>query len=73
MENIILIALLGVILGGAAGYVYKSKKKGVKCIGCWKVYGNEAEAKRKFDNFQKCTSFYCRKVKEGHTLAQLVI
>ncbi len=34
MENIILIALLGVILGGAAGYVYKSKKKGVKCIGC---------------------------------------
>ena len=34
MENIILIALLSVILGGAAGYVYKSKKKGVKCIGC---------------------------------------
>ena len=34
MVNIILIALLGVILGGAAGYVYKSKKKGVKCIGC---------------------------------------
>jgi hypothetical protein len=51
----------------------KSPVEGVKCIGCWKVYGNEAEAKRKFDNFQKCTSFYCRKVKEGHTLAQLVI
>ena len=34
VENLILIALLGLILGGAAGYVYKSKKKGVKCIGC---------------------------------------
>ena len=26
--------VLGLILGGAAGYVYKAKKKGVKCIGC---------------------------------------
>lgn len=34
MENLILLALLGLIVGGAAGYVYKSKKKGVKCIGC---------------------------------------
>ena len=34
MENIILLALLGLILGGAAGYVYKAKKKGAKCIGC---------------------------------------
>jgi LPXTG-motif cell wall-anchored protein len=34
MENLIILVLLGLILGGAAGYVYKSKKKGVKCIGC---------------------------------------
>lgn len=34
MENIILLALLGLIVGGAAGYIYKAKKKGVKCIGC---------------------------------------
>ena len=34
MENLILIAVLGLILGGAAGYVYKAKKRGVKCIGC---------------------------------------
>ena len=34
MENIVLLALLGVILGGAAGYVYRAKKKGGKCIGC---------------------------------------
>ena len=34
MENVILLALLVLILGGAAGYIYKAKKKGVKCIGC---------------------------------------
>ena len=34
MENIIAIAVLGLILGLAAGYVYKSRKRGIKCIGC---------------------------------------
>lgn len=34
MENIILLVLLGLIVGGAAGYIYRAKKKGVKCIGC---------------------------------------
>lgn len=34
MTNVILIAVLVLILGGAAFYVYKSKKNGQKCIGC---------------------------------------
>ena len=34
MENVIILGLLGLILGGAAGYIYKAKRKGVKCIGC---------------------------------------
>ena len=34
MENIIVLLILGLILGCAAGYVYKERKKGVKCIGC---------------------------------------
>lgn len=34
MENIILILVIGLILGLAAGYVWKAKKRGVKCIGC---------------------------------------
>ena len=28
MENVILLALLTLILGGAAGYIYKAKKSG---------------------------------------------
>ncbi|MBR5543125.1 MAG: FeoB-associated Cys-rich membrane protein [Oscillospiraceae bacterium] len=34
MTNIIVIAVLLVIIGVAAGYVIKEKKSGKKCIGC---------------------------------------
>ena len=34
MENYILIAVLVLIVGGAAFYIYKAKKSGRKCIGC---------------------------------------
>ena len=34
MENIILIAIILVIVGLAAAYIYKAKKSGKKCIGC---------------------------------------
>lgn len=34
MENIIIIGVLAAIIGGAAAYIRKEKKKGRKCIGC---------------------------------------
>ncbi len=34
MENVILILVLALILGAAALYVYKAKKRGDKCVGC---------------------------------------
>ena len=34
MDNFIIIAILVVIVGLAATYVYKAKKSGKKCIGC---------------------------------------
>jgi len=34
MENVIAVAVLLLIIGGAAAYVIKAKKRGVKCIGC---------------------------------------
>ena len=34
MTNIAIIAVVGLILGGAVGYMVKAKKKGAKCIGC---------------------------------------
>ena len=34
MENFIIIAILVIIIGLAAAYIYKAKKRGNKCIGC---------------------------------------
>ena len=34
MENILILAALGAIIGLAVGYLIRAKKKGVKCIGC---------------------------------------
>lgn len=32
--DIIIIAVIVLIIGGAALYIYRAKKRGVKCIGC---------------------------------------
>lgn len=34
MENIIIILIIVLAVGGAAGYIYKAKKRGQTCIGC---------------------------------------
>ncbi len=34
MTDLIVILVLALILGGAAGYIWKAKKSGRKCIGC---------------------------------------
>ena len=34
MQNLIIILVLAAIIGYAVGYIYKSKKRGHKCIGC---------------------------------------
>lgn len=34
MENLLVIAILVVVLGGAIAYIIKAKKSGAKCIGC---------------------------------------
>jgi hypothetical protein len=34
MNNLILVFILLVLVGGAAFYIIKEKRRGVKCIGC---------------------------------------
>ena len=34
MENLIVIVIVAIIMMLAAGYIYKAKKSGKKCIGC---------------------------------------
>ena len=34
MVNVIAVLVILAVLAGAAGYVYKAKKSGQKCVGC---------------------------------------
>lgn len=34
MTNLIVFLIIAAIVGGASLYIYKAKKRGVKCIGC---------------------------------------
>lgn len=46
---------------------------GCKCTGCWKVYGDEAAAQKKFDQFKKCTRVYCEQWNKGRELERLTV
>ena len=34
MTDIVVLAVIALIVGGAGLYIYKAKKNGAKCIGC---------------------------------------
>ena len=44
MENIIIILILALVVGGAGLYIYKAKKRGQTCIGC--PYAKECAKKQ---------------------------
>lgn len=44
-----------------------------KCVGCWKVYGDEQQARKQFSRFARCTECYCRKFRQGFDLNRLAV
>ena len=34
MTDLIILAVIALIVGGATLYIYKAKKSGAKCVGC---------------------------------------
>lgn len=49
------------------------EKKGAdcKCVGCWKVYGDEKEAQRLFESYKACTELCCEQWQNGATIEEL--
>ena len=47
--------------------------KKAKCIGCWKVYNNEVEARKTFDKFDRCRRLYRSFAKSGRSIETLVV
>lgn len=49
------------------------RDEGCKCVGCWKVYGDEQAAKRKFAQYESCTKSYLRQHARGQSLEKLTV
>lgn len=67
---------VGLFLGyppeDVCGFI-ENKACGCKCVGCWKVYGNETEAKKLFAKYEKCTKVYCAQYANGKPIERLSI
>lgn len=44
-----------------------------KCVGCWKVYGDEKKARDTFDRYKICTAEYLKRYSEGTDLESLAV
>ena len=44
-----------------------------KCVGVWKVYGDEQAARDKFELFRKCRSVYCECYRKHRCFDRLVV
>ena len=62
---------LGYPLQDVVGFM-KYRGRNYTYCGCWKVYGNPEEAKRRFAEYHRCTAFYCESVRAGIPLTRLL-
>lgn len=52
---------------------FMGKQEEAKCVGCWKVYGDEARARRLFAQYEHCTSIYLRHYALGKCIERLTV
>ncbi len=67
---------IGLFLGYPPEDVCGFMEKGpecCKCTGCWRVYGDEASARKKFAQYKKCTRIYCDQWAKGIDIERLTV
>lgn len=67
---------IGLFLGyppeDVEGFI-ENKAGAYKCVGCWKVYGDEVRARRVFCQYKKCTRVYCEQWSKGVPISRLAV
>ena len=67
---------IGLFLGyppeDVCGFI-ENKADTCKCVGCWKVYGDEDAAKKLFAKYKKCTDVYCTLFANGRSIERLTV
>lgn len=62
----------GLSAGGRAG-LHLPWRRRVRCVGCWKVYGDEQAARRRFELYRKCQRIYLECYRRGFGVARLTV
>lgn len=67
---------IGVFLGypieDVIGFINNTGKN-CKCIGCWKVYGDERNSIKLFAQYKKCARVYSKLFAEGYSIMRLTV
>lgn len=67
---------IGLFLGyppeDVQGFI-ENKADHCKCMGYWKVYGDERQAKKLFEKYRECTEIYHAQWSKGKTIEQLTV
>lgn len=63
---------LGYPVEDVKGFI-ENRGRNFKCMGYWKVYGSECEAKKTFARYKKCIDIYTKVYLEGTTLDKLTV
>lgn len=67
---------IGLFLGyppeDVAGFI-ANKAANSKCVGAWKVYGDEEAARKTFARYKKCTDVYCTQYARGKSIERLTV
>jgi hypothetical protein len=67
---------IGLFLGyppeDVKGFI-ENRANGFKTVGYWKVYGNVAEAKKKFEVYRRCTDWFMNRLQKGESLERLTV
>ena len=67
---------IGLFLGyppeDVQGFI-ENRAANCKCVGCWKVYGDEKTARRTFAKYKKCTDVYCTMFADGRSIERLTV
>ncbi len=50
-----------------------NKAESAKCVGFWKVYGDEKSAEEKFHQYRQCIGSYCKYYNKYHSIDRLLV
>lgn len=67
---------IGLFLGYPAedvrGFI-ENRSEGCKCVGTWRVYGDEDAARARFAQYEKCTRVFRTRFSEGRSIERLTV